>query len=482
MATSQLLEQSRPKTVGLPLGTVPQELQAALAGVRVMQEAKVLGVTLRAGTADPTVDWAEGAAAGGKAAAAAAVEAVVPPGWQAALPVMWSPLVPGADGHPYLAATHGELRNNGVRPLADLLAFYRQVYALPGAPGGPPGGRDAWRGAAEPLLGYPKAMGFFGAASGEPWREALAWLDAAVVNLPPDILAAAQDAVPAALPGAAEVEAFLARRLGWLRGGQPVPLSGYRVRHGTAMLLVPAVAERRTMMTSRMMLALAEALAAEPQSAEVKAGLASLFGLLGQAWRVRWDNHCKETLWHLALNGLPVAAHMAGADALAAAAARADVGEAAEGVHAGVWVIMCLAAVEALERCRRLNVRHALERCEQARAAASQALQQAGFSGSVQLVLGASQDGKLALAAAQAPPATQDAEDAPPPLPPGRELAAALGARAVEWMWGLLKEFCSLGKVPKAWRLEVAGVPLHPFLHWSEFPPRPGWRVVHPGG
>eukprot|EP00887_Chlorella_sp_A99_P001838 scaffold19.g1838.t1 len=700
---------SVPKTVGLPLGDVPQELPAALAGVRVVQEAKVLGVTLRAGTADPTVDWeqrvlsvqacfsrvarlglsafgrafaaggyalsqllfqaefaglpppaevakltgdaarlvdrglapgaagrrrfthvkpallpgrpagggfgllplvehcqarwagwlfrlvagageapweavaaellereqpgmtplgllawarepavvarlpqplrrwcegaralpavqllapapqapaqAEGGAVGGEAAAAAAAEAVAPPGWQAALPVLWSPLVPGADGHPYLAATHGELRDYGVRTLADLLAFYRQVYALPGAPGGPPGGRAAWRGAAEPLLGYPKAMGFFGAASGEPWREALAWLDAAVVNLPPDILAAAQDAVPAALPGAAEVEAFLARRLGWMRGGQPVPLSGYRVRHGTAMLLAPAEAERRAKMTSLVTLALAEAPVAEPPPGKVEAGLASLFGLLGQAWRVRWDNHYKETLWHLALNGLPVAARMAGADAVRCACgaaheatgaplgrahhfwvcpvARAVVasleaqlplacrplrrralllGEAPAGVHAGVWAIVCLAAVEALERSRRLNVRRELERREQARAAASQASQPAGPSGSVQLVLGASQDGQLALAAPPAPPATQAAEDAPPPLPPGRELAAALGARAVECMWGLLQEFCSLGKAPKAWRSEVAEVPLHPFLRWSELPPRPGWRVARPGG
>eukprot|EP00887_Chlorella_sp_A99_P003034 scaffold9.g3034.t1 len=437
---------SVPKTVGLPLGAVPQELPAALAGVRVVQEAKVLGVTLRAGTADPTVDWeqrvasvracfsrvarmglsafgrafaaggyalsqllfqaefaglppraeveeltgdaarlvdrglapgtagrrrfahvnwallpgrpagggfgllplvehcqarwagwlfrlvagtgeapweavaaellereqpgmnplgllawarepavvarlpqplcrwcegaralpavqllapppqANGGAAGGEAAAAAAAEAVAPPGWQAALPVTWSPLVPGADGHPYLAATHGELRAYGVRTLADLLAFYRRVYALPGAPGWPPGGRDAWRGAAEPLLGYPKVMGFFGAASGEPWREALAWLDAAVVNLPPDILAAAQEAVPAALPGAAEVEAFLARRLGWIHGGQPVPLSG------TAMLLALAEEQRRAKMASLVQLALAEAPVAEPQPGEVEAG------------------------------------------------------------------------------------------------------------------------------------------------------------------------------------------------------------------
>eukprot|EP00887_Chlorella_sp_A99_P008074 scaffold12.g8074.t1 len=187
---------------------LPQPLRCWCEGARALPAVQLLAPAPQAPA------QAEGGAAGGEAAAAAAAEAVAPPGWQAALPVLRSPLVPGADGHPYLAATHGELRDYGVRTLADLLAFYRQVYALPGAPGGPPGGRAAWRGAAEPLLGYPTAMGFLGAASGEPWREALAWLDAAVVNLPPNILAAAQEAVPAALPGAAEVEAFLARRLG----------------------------------------------------------------------------------------------------------------------------------------------------------------------------------------------------------------------------------------------------------------------------
>eukprot|EP00887_Chlorella_sp_A99_P003610 scaffold7.g3610.t1 len=209
---AELLEREQPGLTPLGLlawarepavvARLPQPLRRWCEGARALPAVQLLAPAPQAPA------QAEGGAVGGEAAAAAAAEAVAPPGWQAALPVLWSPLVPGADGHPYLAATHGELRDYGVRTLADLLAFYRQVYALPGAPGGPPGGRAAWRGAAEPLPGYPTAMGFFGAASGEPWREALAWLDAAVVTLPPDILAAAPAAAPAALPGAAEVEAF----------------------------------------------------------------------------------------------------------------------------------------------------------------------------------------------------------------------------------------------------------------------------------
>ena len=58
--------------------------------------------------------------------------------------------------------------------------------------------------------------------------------------------------------------------------------------------------------------------------------------------------------------------------------------------------------------------------------------------------------------------------------PPGRAMAQALGARAVEWLWGLLREACTLGVAPDAWQ-DGAGVE-HPFLAWRAEPP--GWLVV----
>ena len=98
----------------------------------------------------------------------------------------------------------------------------------------------------------------------------------------------------------------------------------------------------------------------------------------------------------------------------------------------------------------------------------SQAWQKPGPSGRVQLTLERGDDGRFGLAAPPAEP--QDV----PLLAPGRGMAQALGARAVEWLWGLLREACALGVVPDAWQ-EGAGAE-HPFLAWRAEPP--GWFVV----
>ena len=140
-------------------------------------------------------------------------------------------------------------------------------------------------------------------------------------------------------------------------------------------------------------------------------------------------------------------------------------GEAPEGVHRGVWVLVCLAAIEAMERTRAPARRREPERLEQQ---AQQTSQQTGPSSRVQLTLERGDDGRLGHAA---PP------EEPPDVPllaPGRAMAQALVVRAEEWLWGLLRKACALGVVPDAWQ-EGAGAE-HPFLAWRAEPP--GWFVV----
>ena len=218
--------------------------------------------------------------------------------------------------------------------------------------------------------------------------------------------------------------------------------------------------------------------------------------------------HCKVTLWRLVQNGLPVPARMpcAGSESCGCGVvvtpsgslldhshhlwvcpvARAVVasveaqlpaaqrplsqralwlGVVPEGVHRGIWALVCLAVIEAMERNRALARRRERERRERQ---AQQASQQAGPLGRVQLTLERGDDGQLGHAAPPAEP--QDV----PPLAPGRAMAQALGARAVEWLWGLLREACALGVVSDAWQ-EGADAE-QPFLAWRAEPP--GWFVV----
>ena len=100
-------------------------------------------------------------------------------------------------------------------------------------------------------------------------------------------------------------------------------------------------------------------------------------------------------------------------------------GEAPAEVHDGVWAVVCLAAVAAMDHGRKVMVARLLGE---------------------------------------------------PPAAPGHQLAARVAARAVARRWELLQDFCSLGMAPADWS---AVVPTdHPFLGWNAG--SASWQLVRP--
>jgi len=182
-------------------------------------------------------------------------------------------------------------------------------------------------------------------------------------------------------PQPADALAAMLPCIGWERvgGGRPVPLSAYTVRKGTALLSAPQCARR----LQRYFAPFAEAAAGDAGGgtpAEVQA-------LLRRLWRVRCDNGIKETFWRLVHDGLPTAARLhldraclcgapgpadrlhhywgcpvaravAGtiSEAVGAPVTRAAVwlARSPPAVYSGVWDVVCLAAVAAMDHGRRL--------------------------------------------------------------------------------------------------------------------------------
>jgi hypothetical protein len=90
----------------------------------------------------------------------------------------------------------------------------------------------------------------------------------------------------------------------------------------------------------------------------------------------------------------------------------------------GVWGVVCLASIAAMDSGRRLMVSQPME-----------------------------PDSQL------------------PPAGPG--LATVAGRHAVARLWDLLQDFCTLGAAPASWRAAVSAQ--HPFLRWQ--PDRQSWRL-----
>lgn len=384
-----------------------------------------------------------------------------PEGWHAALPLWWNPLLRRADGSclgdsPFA----GYVR---VDTLGQLVQLRQQVAAL----------GELWYGSwFAAVAQLPALQGTGGGAQyalGHNQPAALAVLDDLLAAVPADWQTAAAaeqaqaEAGQLALPSSAAVESSLLRNLGWMRGSNhAVPLSQYRVRIGTAMQGGP----RRQLRAAKLSKFVAEAvveLGAEPEPAAAEAGAAALAQMLRRAWRLPWDNHYKEVYWRLAHNGLPLAGRMQrqqhhqpcgcgshradrrhhfwdcpvaqAVSAIVAAQLRHAqqplsrrvlwLGEAPPGVQCGVWRVVCLAAVEAMDYGRR--VMYARLHGDQAHI-------------------------------------------------PGPALAAAAAAQAVAHWWALLRQFASLVTAPAAWQEEAAAED-HPFLRWAGA----AWQVVQSG-
>ena len=266
-----------------------------------------------------------------------------------------------------------------------------------------------------------------------------AWVEAA------RLLAPAVEAGTAQPPLPQEGLTALLSSVGWMHRGRPLSLPAFTVRVGTELLLRP-VEERRE---QRYLAPFAAA--ASPAGGATSADVLAMFDRL---WRVRWENQHKETFWRLAFDGLPTAArlHVARGCQCGAAgpadrrhhywacpvaqAVASTIGTAAGadltatniwlarpplGVHGGVWDVVCLAAVAAMDHGRRRMY-----------------------------------------AMSQRPPSQTSPR-----------LVAS--SSAVAHFWRLLSDFVSLRSAPHSWRDHTP--PGHPFIH---FHPHSSSFVLNP--
>ena len=259
------------------------------------------------------------------------------------------------------------------------------------------------------------------------------------------------------LPQPADALAVMLPRLGWHLHGRPVPLSALTVRAGTD-LLTATLALRRDEHVFSPFLSLALELpadAASPPTDELRA-------LLKRLWRVRWENARKEPFWRLIYNAVPTAARMGDATSpcLCGGPAPADrahhfwgchIAQAVVGaisvaastaqplpgplpraavwlarsppqVHRGVWDVVCLAAVAAMDHGR-----------------------------------------KRMFALSSGPP---------PPVP----LHISCARSSVARFWDLLSDFVALRCAPASWAEHLS--PAHPFIAFD--PATSSFRVHRP--
>ena len=272
--------------------------------------------------------------------------------------------------------------------------------------------------------------------------------------------------------------------LGWQHpAGTSTPLPDLTVRLGTRLQLEqpgqpgqPTAEEQR-----RERLATFAALAGAPTNAaaapqptrpaetthqtqppEAQAHADQVLRMLARIWKLNWDNSHKEVLWRLAVNGLPLASRMRGGGPKPCSCGHATpdrrhhfwecpvavavvdsmqaqlgvrrnitcrnlwLAEPPANVHAGMWDVVCLAALVAMDSGRRLMTRIILTAREQ----------------NSQLTPGLTQH------AAQ---------------------------HAVARFWDLLQDFCTVGLAPATWQAQLSGE--HPFFCWQ--PVAMEWQVMY---
>jgi hypothetical protein len=235
-------------------------------------------------------------------------------------------------------------------------------------------------------------------------------------------------------------------------------------------------------------------------------------------WRLKWDNSFKEVYWRLVLNGLATAErmHMTACACVCGPVdggqpgrrhhfwgcpvAKAVVGElqrhlvgwfpgllqpqhvlfmvcpqalgvgGARALHKGVWRVVCLAAVNAMDMGRRAAYKLRVdERQQQEAAAAAAAQQSATVPTGQQLITAFMQPAPLTAHQQQHRAQVQQRQQAVVQQQRQQQQQdaaarlAALKQQAVDRFWELLQDFVVVGAAPPAWRDKVPAQ--HPFLH-----------------
>ena len=315
------------------------------------------------------------------------------------------------------------------------------------------------------------------------------------------------------------VECMLVRRLGWQRGARRVPLVGLTVRTATALQLGPLRAERRRYVDS--FVQEVGGPAGQASEGARRVWVNTVFAALRQLWKVRWDNHFKEVYWRLVLNGLATSArlHVAqpcGVCGLAPGphgqlhgrlhhfwecpVARAVVAAVqqqlppawcvspllphhvlfmhrpagaspATTVHRGVWRVVCLAAVNAMDVGRRAAASQQRAAAAEAAAAAAAEQQQPVAAGGQRRIDGFFQPTPLSPEQQQRRERVQQRQQALRQQQQ-QEQQEALEARleevkreAVARFWELLQDFVVVRAAPVAWLPALS--PDHPLLRVS---------------
>ena len=282
---------------------------------------------------------------------------------------------------------------------------------------------------------------------------ALDRLTALVGVLAPAWVAACQSAVGPAALGPSPSVVFLQQllpRLGWPSGtrrGRFVALTSLTVKEATALQLRPLHQARATKFISFLTLACQGRLVRDPLPS-----VEELLKLLGRLWEVPWENTRKEFFWRLCLDGIPTASrmHLVG-ESCACGSLAPD-----RGHH--YWE--CPVAEAVLHELHRNLGGPALRRVHVwlARPPIS-TLHKELWLVVCQAALLAMDKGRRVLTAIRL--GSDEAPAGAPVLPPDVQLVLARKVAVVSF-WDLLQDFIGLRLCPHAWLQQVPAQ--HPFL------------------
>ena len=309
-------------------------------------------------------------------------------------------------------------------------------------------------------------------------------LAALCASLPPEWLLQCRISKPSEVQAAAAtVIPMIIERLGWRlpvppsagRGviGKPVPLTKLTVKSATLLQMGPTAISRHAQHSTYAALAMETPQSSQPAAAMLR----SLANTLSSAWRLKWENAEKEVFWRMTVDGVAGANSRVtfkcpgcpGSDlgearthafwqCPVAAAVRSSIAAALppqatgfcrssvwlcippKAVHRGVWQVVCMAAVSAMDHGRR-QLWRLVKRAEERRAAAGKAAEAAAAR--------RRQHTLLQLWHTQ-------------PLLDLTSLTAQAARFAVADFWGRLASFAALGLAPGNWKTQVDET--HPFL------------------
>ena len=327
--------------------------------------------------------------------------------------------------------------------------------------------------------------------------------------------------VPVQPAAGAEAECSLVRCVGWLHGRRWVSVQGLTVKAATLLQLGPVTDERRRYVGN--FVAECGTPADRTNAAVREVWVRHVFAAYSRLWRLPWDNAFKEVYWRLTQNGLATSARLHRAQPCGACGCQPAPGGPLIGrrhhfwecpvaqavvqavqqqlpqqwcvqplqphnllfmhrpagasrvttVHAGVWRVVCLAAVNAMDVGRRAAAQAQVEgqQAAAAAAAAAQVVPRQQQAEGQQRLTDVWQPAPLAPHQQQHQQQVQQRQQARQQQQQQRQQEARearlaeVKVAAVARFWELLQDFVVMNAAPPRWGLAVA--PNHPLLRSS---------------